>query len=101
MKKVILAFLSIAVCALFASAQIIKGSALLGGGLNFGSNKSEAPNGSESKQTTYAVNLSAGSAVKENTIVGGSLNYGHSIQKGESLTGPITTSLSTCMGNMR
>ena len=98
MKKFLLLFFSISLCTLFASAQITKGSVLLGGGLSFGTNKSEPPNGAETKQTNYGIGLSAGVAVKENTIVGGSLNYTYSIQKNETFNGTITQFESSSYG---
>jgi hypothetical protein len=41
MKKIVLTFFSISLCSLFASAQITKGSFLLGGGISFGESKTK------------------------------------------------------------
>ncbi len=81
MQKIVLFFLLVLTGSLAASAQITKGSILLGGGVSFGNNKSEAENNYEAKQTGYYVGLSAGIAIKENTVVGGSISYGQTNQK--------------------
>ena len=77
MKKIVLVFLFIPFCTLIASAQITKGSKLLGGGISFGNNKSETSI-NKTTQTASSISLSAGVAVTQNLIVGGSVNYGHS-----------------------
>lgn len=75
MRKLLLAGLFIS-ASFFASAQISKGSTLLGGGVNYSNVKSDNSGINEVKQSNTSIILSAGKAVKENTIVGGSLSYG-------------------------
>ena len=77
MKKIILPFLFILFCSTIASAQITKGSKLLGGGISFGNSTSETSI-NKTTQTGATINLSAGVAVKPNLIVGGSVNFGYS-----------------------
>lgn len=59
------------------SAQVRKGSVLLGGGISGGSGKTES-NNTESKSSSFAVYPAVGIAVKENTVVGLRLGYYHS-----------------------
>ena len=62
--------------ALFVNAQITKGSLFLGGGIGYGSQKSNTNAGTSiSKQNNFFINPAIGVAVKENTIVGGDLNF--------------------------
>ena len=75
MKK--FAFLTVASLFLFSfitSAQIKKGSVLLGGGISGGTGKSEN-NSTESKTSSFSIYPAIGIAVKENTVVGLRLGY--------------------------
>jgi opacity protein-like surface antigen len=75
-----------------ATAQIPKGSLLLGGGVNFGNTKFETGN-NISKQNNFNISGSVGIAIKENTFLGGFLNYGHSEFKNNNTPGkPENTS---------
>ncbi len=75
-----------------ATAQIPKGSLLLGGGVNFGNTKFETGN-NISKQNNFNISGSVGIAIKENTFLGGFLNYGHSELKNNNTPGkPENTS---------
>lgn len=89
-EKNLLLLYSISLCTLFASAQITKGSVLLGGGLSFGTSKTEFTN-NESKQTNYSIGFSAGVAVKQNTIVGGNINFGGSNSKNSNGNTSVTS----------
>jgi len=60
-----------------ATAQIPKGSLLLGGGINFGNGKSESGNFT-SKQNNFNVSAAIGVAIKENAFFGAFLSYGQS-----------------------
>ncbi|HEY0060454.1 MAG TPA: outer membrane beta-barrel protein [Flavisolibacter sp.] len=77
MRKIVLLLCSVSVFTLFASAQITKGSKLLGGGIGFGGSRSDPPFSSYSKQANASVGISVGVAIKENLVAGGSLSYGH------------------------
>lgn len=81
MRKIVLLLCSISVFSLLASAQITKGSKLLGGALNFGGSKSEPPFSSHTKQATGSIGFSGGVAIRENLVAGGSLFYGHNSSK--------------------
>jgi hypothetical protein len=83
MKKLLLVFPA-SILFHVASAQIPKGSLLLGGGVSVATSKTEMENNNESKQSNVAVNLSAGVAVRENTIVGGIVSWGRGVQKNNS-----------------
>lgn len=86
MKKI--AFLtcaSLCLLSLTSSAQIAKGSVLLGGGISGGKNKSEN-NNQESQYSSFSFYPAIGLAVKENTVVGLRLSYYHS--KSESDNNP-------------
>ena len=65
-----------AAIATVSNAQISKGSVLLGGSLNFNSNKSEEPT-YESKQKSVGFTPVIGLAIKPNTILGIQFGYGH------------------------
>lgn len=86
MKKILLFAIFTFFIASIASAQIPKGSLLLGGGLNFGNNKSESGNFT-TKQNSFNISGSLGVAIKENTFLGGFLNYGQSDIKNSNAPG--------------
>ncbi len=101
MRKIVLLFCSVSVFSLFASAQITKGSKLLGGGISFGRTKNDPTNSTGlTRGASSSVNFSAGSAIKENLIVGGSLFYGHGSAKYtyNSSSAPITVNKSNTYG---
>ncbi len=81
MKKIVLTFFSISLCSLFASAQITKGSFLLGGGISFGEFKSES-DANEYKYSSFGISPSLGFAIKDNQVMG--LNLSYSKNKSES-----------------
>jgi hypothetical protein len=70
-----------------ASAQITKGSVLLGGGISGSKNKSENNNSQESTYSSFGISPAIGVAIKENTVVGLRLSYSHS--KSEQPSGNI------------
>ena len=88
MRKIVLLLCSVSFFSFFASAQITKGSKLLGGGISFGRTKSDPiSNSTLTNLTNNSVGLSAGVAIRENFIVGGNLQYGHTTYKYTSSTG--------------
>lgn len=88
MRKIVLLLCSVSVFSFFASAQITKGSKLLGGGISFGRTKSDPnSNSSLTNLANNSVGLSAGVAIRENFIVGGNLQYGHTTYKYKNNTG--------------
>ncbi|MBI2731289.1 MAG: outer membrane beta-barrel protein [Sphingobacteriales bacterium] len=81
-KKILLSIFASSCFIQILSAQISKGSVLLGGGI--GLNTSTAEQGSyKGKSNGFFLNPAAGVAVKNNLIVGGDLQFNHS--KNESL----------------
>ncbi len=89
MKKVLLLTITLFAIILFASAQINKGSVLLGGGISLGKGKSTyetagVPNNSNGSQYGVSIFPSVGLAIKPNTIVGINFNYGHSQNKDDN-----------------
>jgi hypothetical protein len=78
MKKLVLFSLSVFLLLSFnASAQIKKGSVLLGGGIS--GNEAKSGSGTmETKGSSYIISPSVGVAVKDNTIAGLFLSYNHS-----------------------
>ncbi|HEU4902800.1 MAG TPA: hypothetical protein VFT06_08405 [Flavisolibacter sp.] len=86
MKKMVLLICALGcIFSLTSSAQITKGSVLLGGGISGGKNKSEN-NNQESQYSSFSFYPAIGLAVKENTVVGLRLSYYHS--KSESDNSP-------------
>ena len=78
MKKIAhLMFASLCLLSLTSSAQITKGSVLLGGGISGGKNKSES-NNQESQYSSFSISPAIGLAVKENTVMGLRLSYAQS-----------------------
>ena len=76
MKRVLLLTATSLCIAAISNAQITKGSKLLGVDFSAGYNKSgEEPN--ENKQSHFYFNPSLGIAVKENSVLGFRVNYGH------------------------
>jgi hypothetical protein len=75
MKKIYLLICANFLVLGFVNAQITKGSLWLGGNLGFSSSKND--NGQNSKQSSYNISPSVGTAVKQNTIVGLQLNFTH------------------------
>ncbi|MCG2614483.1 porin family protein [Terrimonas sp. NA20] len=76
MKKSLL-ILSIASFAIISSthAQIKKGATLIGGNIGGGTSNTDNPNSPYVDQSSLAVGLRFGKAVKENLIVGGIVSY--------------------------
>jgi hypothetical protein len=78
MRKALLfttAFLSFAI----ARSQVNQGSVLVGGNIGFGSGKIEGPSYSSSYSSNQVIlNPSLGFAIRQNTILGFGINYGHS-----------------------
>jgi hypothetical protein len=97
MKKLLL-FLFCAAMVQMASAQITKGSVLLGGGVSVGTGKTEAGLDADMKRTNVLASLSAGVATRENTVVGGSLSFGSATQKNISRNIPDVPSESKTYG---
>ncbi|HVW62122.1 MAG TPA: hypothetical protein VHC48_18860 [Puia sp.] len=65
-----------------ANAQINKGTALLGGNIQFGTTSSKAGGASSTnKETDINIAPSLGVAVKNNLVIGGTLVYGYSNKK--------------------
>lgn len=78
MRKFLL-FACFIISTTIASAQITKGSTLLGGNISYASQKYEYSNGNTTQeQSLYTVGLNYGKAIKQNLLVGGGFNYGHS-----------------------
>ena len=76
MKKVILLTAASLCIAAISNAQITKGSKLLG--LDFGAGYNKSGEGlNESKQSHFNFNPSLGFAIKENSVLGFRVNYGH------------------------
>ena len=75
MKKITFSCFLFVFLASVLHAQINKGSILLGGNIGFSTNKTKD---TSLKNNSVSVTPVAGIAVKENLIVGISLNYGHS-----------------------
>jgi hypothetical protein len=81
MKKVLLFSAILFGLVLATDAQISKGSILLGGGVNISNTKYENENLGIAEKThdNYTtINPAFGIAIKENLVMGVSLNYGHS-----------------------
>jgi hypothetical protein len=76
-KMALLTCVLLCILSLTSSAQITKGSVLLGGGISGGKNKSES-NNLESHYSSFSFYPAIGLAVKENTVVGLRLSYNHS-----------------------
>lgn len=77
MKKTITLAAACLMAYSFSHAQIKKGAVLTGGGLSFYKSKDYgSANPPESKYNNAYLNLSAGKAVKENTVVGVYAGYG-------------------------
>lgn len=78
MKKItLLTIASICLFALHSSAQITKGSVLLGGGISGSHNKSEIPSQVDNN-SSFSISPAVGLAIKENTVVGIRLSFYHS-----------------------
>ncbi|HEV7333432.1 MAG TPA: outer membrane beta-barrel protein [Flavisolibacter sp.] len=78
MKKSLLIALACSfLFSLTVSAQITKGSVLLGGGISGGKGKSEGNNG-EGKSSGFSVYPAFGVAVKDNVVIGLRLSYANS-----------------------
>ena len=78
MKKVLLFAFATLTLTTFTQAQIEKGTVLLGGNLNFGSNKSEnitSPNNNKYESKHFGITPSIGVAIKPNTILGIQFGY--------------------------
>jgi len=76
MKKVILLAAGFIFCISMLHAQINKGSVLLGGGINFTHAKEES--NSNIKSNGIALNPAFGLTVRQNTVIGIQVLYGHS-----------------------
>lgn len=76
-KTALLTCIAFCLFSLTSSAQITKGSVLLGGGISGGRNTTEN-NNQENKYSSLALYPSIGLAVKENTVTGLRLSYSHS-----------------------
>jgi hypothetical protein len=80
MKRIIL-LTSVSLSVLFSQAQITKGSFFLGGNIGAGSQRSTytSPNYQpyDTRTTTINLNPSFGIAIKDNTVAGISLGFGH------------------------
>jgi hypothetical protein len=74
MIKLTLLTVTLVSASLFVQAQITKGSILLGGGISFGSGKSESGS-SESTSRSFGFSPAIGIAVKDNAVVGIRLSY--------------------------
>lgn len=78
MKKIVLLlFASFILFSLSSSAQIAKGSVLLGGGISAGAGKANSSTTLEDRTNSLAVYPAIGIAVSENTVVGLRLSYAH------------------------
>src|SRR4051812_20144592 len=81
-KLLLLTFASLFFLSFTSSAQITKGSVLLGGGISGGKGKSgSSPN--ESTSSSFSLYPTLGIAVKDNAVVGLRLSYSRS-QSGQS-----------------
>lgn len=90
MRKILL-LACLAITTAIASAQITKGSTLLGGNISYSSSKSESSNGNTAQeQSMYTLGLSYGKAIKQNLVIGGGFNYGHAESKSGSVDNPKT-----------
>lgn len=79
MKKIFLFSTIIAIFNLTLSAQIKKGTILLGGQIYYGDTKvNYYASQPEQKNKSAYFNISAGTALKENKVLGFSVTYGHS-----------------------
>ena len=78
MKKIFLLSTIIAIFNLTTSAQIKKGSLLLGGQVSYADVKSNynTPQSDQKNKSAY-FNVSVGTAFKENKVLGVSVSYGH------------------------
>ncbi|HTF29833.1 MAG TPA: outer membrane beta-barrel protein [Flavitalea sp.] len=81
MKCKILLLSVIALTSVSAKAQILKGSTYIGGNFSVSSQRSEAEG---QKTNSFYISPSIGKAIKENLIVGVSLNYLNSLYKYET-----------------
>jgi len=78
MERITLLSIAIFLFASITKAQITEGSLYLGGSIGASSAKSNKTNSSiEGKSNGFSINPSVGVALKNNTIAGVSLNYGH------------------------
>lgn len=60
------------------SAQLSKGSSLVGGNISFNTQKTENSNNTDvEKSTGFALTPSYGKVVKQNLVIGGDLSYGY------------------------
>ena len=87
MKKLFI-LTSASLFALFAQAQITKGSILLGGSLNFNQSKSDGSS-SNINSTYWGIAPSFGIALKENLVYGINLNYNHNQSSSNTYAGGI------------
>jgi hypothetical protein len=100
MKKVLLSAFALLVLSSLCQAQIEKGTTLLGGNINFSSNKSEStsqPNSDKNKSTWFGIHPTVGVAIKPNTILGIQLGYSH----GKSSVQPSNGSQESSNSNYR
>lgn len=78
-SKITILFISFFYCSLFASAQITKGSILLGGQINFSHSTLEQPiQGYKQKTNSGNISLSGGKAIDDNSVIGLNLQFGSS-----------------------
>ncbi|MFT3679975.1 MAG: hypothetical protein QM791_06860 [Ferruginibacter sp.] len=90
MKKTIL--ITFAIISLnYVHAQVEKGSTLIGGSVNFNTNKSEISANNYTKSSSWNISPQVGKAIKTNAIVGIQLNAGAIINDYRPLGVPLST----------
>ncbi len=79
MQKIFYLFIVFIFASLVSSAQISRGSVLLGGDLSFGSQKGNttSTNLNDYSSSNFIFAPSIGKAIKDNLVLGGMLTYGH------------------------
>lgn len=87
MKKMLLAVSGIISLSMSAHAQIAKKSVLLGGDLGFATQKTDESIVTDDKRklNSFFISPTIGIAIKENLVVGGSINYRTQTDKSEAL----------------
>jgi hypothetical protein len=77
-QKITLTTVAFLCCSIIASAQIKKGSLLLGGQIHYSNSSNEySPNQSEQTNHNTTFSVSVGKAFKENSVYGINLSYGN------------------------
>lgn len=81
--KHLLAFIIFCAASFTTKAQIGKGSVWLGGAIGFNSSKNDNNTAPDSKKQSFTATPGIGIAIKDNTVAGVDITYGHSKQEND------------------